>query len=166
MSKRRVDIEVLQHFDKVELMLKFCIREGSFLGYSVFGGAWDCGHEPEFLEHLQRSSVCDTRRYDLFKKVKIFRFCSRTWFFAPNLCSLPRLVKGATQLCTSQSEYYKLHLTMVQYFCLVDHNDWSRWFAIPSPPCIWSSSFSLIGGVAKRKTAKRRHLNLLSRVTY
>jgi len=34
---------------------------------------------------------------------------------------------------------------------LVDHNDWSGWFAISSPPCIWSSSLSFIGRVAKRK---------------
>ncbi len=59
MYKRRVDLEVLKHFDKVQLM--FCIREGYSLGYSVFGGAWDCGREPEFLEHLQWRSVCDCR---------------------------------------------------------------------------------------------------------
>jgi hypothetical protein len=68
--------EVLKHFDKVQLMLKFCIREGYFLGYSVFGGAWDCGREPEFLEHLQRRSVWEYRQYDLLKEVKIFRFRS------------------------------------------------------------------------------------------
>ncbi len=54
MYKRRVDLEVLKHFDKVQMMLQFCIREGYILGNSVFGGAWDCGREPEFLEHLQR----------------------------------------------------------------------------------------------------------------
>jgi hypothetical protein len=32
-------------------------------------------------------------------------------FLAPNLCSLPCLVKGATQLCTSKKECNKLDLT-------------------------------------------------------
>jgi hypothetical protein len=51
-------------------------------------------------------------------------------FFAPNSRSLPWLVKGATQLCTSKKECNKLELA--QYFSFVDHNDWSRWFAISS----------------------------------
>jgi hypothetical protein len=83
-------------------------------------------------------------------------------FSAPNSCSLPWLVKGATQLCTSKKECNKLDLTAAQYFWLVDHNDWSRWFAISSPHIC----YSFIGGVAKTKTAKLRHLILLSRVTY
>jgi len=55
-------------------------------------------------------------------------------FFAPNSCSLPWLVKGATQLCTSKKECSKLDLTSAEYIWLVDHNDWSRWFAISSFP--------------------------------
>ncbi len=35
---------------------------------------------------------------------------------APNLCSLPWLVKGATQLCTSKKECNKLDLIAAQYF--------------------------------------------------
>jgi len=54
-------------------------------------------------------------------------------FSAPNLCSLPWLVKGATQQCISKKECNKLDLTPAQYFRLVDHNDWSRWFASSSP---------------------------------
>jgi hypothetical protein len=100
------------------------------------------------------------------KKIEICWFSLGNWFFTPNLCSLLGLVKGTTQLCTSTTKLNKLDLTAAQYFLLVDHNDWSRWFAISSPPCIWSSSFSFIGGVAKQKTAKLRHLILLSRVTY
>jgi hypothetical protein len=57
-------------------------------------------------------------------------------------------------------------MTAAQYFWLVDHNDWSRWFAISSPPRICSSSFCFIGGIVKRKRANLRHLILLSRVTY
>jgi hypothetical protein len=48
-----------------------------------------------------------------------------------------------------QQECNELHVTTSQYFWLVDHNDWSRWFAISSSPCIWDSSFSFNGGVAK-----------------
>ncbi len=57
-------------------------------------------------------------------------------------------------------------MTAAQYFWLVDHNDWSRWFAISTSPRICSSSLCFIGGIAKRKTANLRHLILLSRVTY
>jgi hypothetical protein len=45
----------------------------------------------------------------------------------------------------------KLDLTAAQYFWLVDHNDWSRWFAISSSSRICSSSHSFIGGVVKKK---------------
>jgi hypothetical protein len=41
-------------------------------------------------------------------------------FSAPNSCSSPWLVKGATQLCTSKEECNKLDLTASQYF-----SDWS-----------------------------------------
>jgi hypothetical protein len=37
-------------------------------------------------------------------------------FPASNSCSLPWLVKGATQLCTSQKECNKLNLTAAQYY--------------------------------------------------
>jgi hypothetical protein len=36
-------------------------------------------------------------------------------------------------LCTSKKKKCnKLDLTAAQYFWLVDHNDWSRWFPISS----------------------------------
>jgi hypothetical protein len=100
------------------------------------------------------------------KKSKCAGLAQEIGFSAPNLCSLMWLVKGATQLCTSQKECNKLHLTAAQYFWLIDLSDWSRWFAISSPPCICSSSFSFIGEVAKKQIAKLRHLIILSRVTY
>jgi hypothetical protein len=87
-------------------------------------------------------------------------------FSAPNSYSLPWLGNGTTQLCTPQKECNKLHTTAAQYFWLVHHNDWSRWLAISSPPCICNSSFSLLVGLPKKKTAQLRHLILLSRVTY
>jgi hypothetical protein len=55
---------------------------------------------------------------------------------APNSWSFLWLVKGATQLCTSQKESNKLDLNAAQYFSLVDYNGWYWWFAISSPPCI------------------------------
>jgi len=98
------------------------------------------------------------------KKSKGANLAQEIGFSAPNLCSL--LAKGATQFCTSKKECNKLDLNTDQYFSLVDHNDWSRWFAISSPPSICNCSYSFIGGVAKKKTAQHRHLILLSKVTY
>jgi hypothetical protein len=62
-------------------------------------------------------------------------------FSAPNSCSFPCLVKGATQLCTSKKECNKLDLTGALLIAvykqtgtiwLVDHYGWSRWLAISS----------------------------------
>jgi len=67
------------------------------------------------------------------KKSKCAGLAQEIGFSASNSCSLPRLVKVTTQLCTSKKECNKLNLTAAQYFWLVDYNDWSRWFAISSP---------------------------------
>jgi hypothetical protein len=75
---------------------------------------------------------------------------------------LPWLVKGTT----SENECTKLDLTAAGYFWLVDHNDWFRSFAISSYHVYAVPGTIFIGGVAKKKTAKLRHLILLSRVTY
>jgi hypothetical protein len=100
------------------------------------------------------------------EKVKMCRFSSGKWFFCTNLWRLPWLVKGSTQLCTSKKECNKLDLTAAQYFWLVDHNDWSRWFDISSSYVYAVRGTVLLVGLSKKKTAKRRHLTLLSRVTY
>jgi hypothetical protein len=97
----------------------------------------------------------------IVKKSKCAGLAHKIGFATPNSCSLPRLVKGATQLCTSQKECNKLHLTAAQYFWLADYNDWSR-FAISSPPCVCRSRFSFIGGIATKEAVKLRHLILLS----
>jgi hypothetical protein len=68
-------------------------------------------------------------------------------------------------VCTSKKECNKLNLTLAQYFRLVDHNDWARWFAISSSH-IYAVPVTTIGGVAEKKAAKLRHLILLSKVTY
>jgi hypothetical protein len=70
-------------------------------------------------------------------------------------------------LCTSKQECNKLDLTAARYFWLVDHNDWSKWFAISSShECAVPIAVLLVGLPKKKKTAKLRHLILLSRVTY
>ncbi len=66
------------------------------------------------------------------------QFTSGNWFFCTKFVQLAwlvkgvTLVKGTTQLCTSKKECNKLNLTAAQYFCLVDHQVWSKWFAISS----------------------------------
>jgi hypothetical protein len=44
--------------------------------------------------------IADSKTY--CEKVKMCRFTSGYWFFCTDSCSLPWLVKGATQLCTSK----------------------------------------------------------------
>jgi hypothetical protein len=68
---------------------------------------------------------------------------------------LPWVVKGTAALCTCRKECNKYDLTASQCFWLGHHNDWSRWFALSSPPPICCpSSFSFIGGVAKEYITK------------
>jgi hypothetical protein len=50
------------------------------------------------------------------KKSKCAGLAQEIGFSSPNLCSLAWLVNGTTQLCTSQKECNKLHLTAAQYF--------------------------------------------------
>jgi hypothetical protein len=64
-----------------------------------------------------------------------------------------------------QKECNKLDLTAAQYFWLVDHNDWSMWFAICSPHIYVVPVTILLVGLQKKEEAKLRHLILLSRVT-
>jgi hypothetical protein len=101
------------------------------------------------------------------KKSKCAGLAQEIGFSAPNSCSFPWLVKGATQLCTSKKEYNKLDLITAQYFWLVDHNDWSGWFAISSPH-IYAVPVTEFywWGCQKKKTAELRCLILSSRVTY
>ncbi len=89
-------------------------------------------------------SMCLQTVKFIAKKSKCASLAQEIGFSAPNLCSLPWLLKGATQLCTSKKESNKLDLTAAQYFWLVDHNDWSRWFAISSPHAVLFTVF-LVG---------------------
>jgi hypothetical protein len=52
-------------------------------------------------ENLHLCSVCDSRLKFIVKKSKCAGLAQEIGFSAPNLCSLPPLVKGATQLRTS-----------------------------------------------------------------
>jgi hypothetical protein len=101
----------------------------------------------------------------IVKKSKCAGLAQEISFCGPNSCSLPWLVRGATHLCTSKKECKKLDLHAAQYFWLVDHNDWSMWFAISSSDLYVVPVTVLLVGLPK-KTAKLRHLILLSRVTY
>jgi hypothetical protein len=62
------------------------------------------------------------------------------------------LVNGTAKatVCTCRKECNKYDLTDAQcLWLLAHHNDWSRWFAISSPPPICYPSFSFMGGTAK-----------------
>jgi hypothetical protein len=86
----------------------------------------------------------------IVKKSKCASLAQDIAFYSPNSWSLPWLVKGATQLCASKKECNKLDLIAAQYFSLVDHNDWSRWFAISSPH-VYAVQFTvLLVGLPKK----------------
>jgi hypothetical protein len=89
------------------------------------------------------------------------RFSSANWFFCTNSCSLPWLVKGETQLCTSKIECNKLDLTAAQYFSLVDPNDSSMWFAISSPQVHTVPVTVVLVGLPKKKQVNLRHFNFI-----
>jgi hypothetical protein len=59
-----------------------------------------------------------------------------------------------------------LDLTLAQYFWLVDHSDWSRWFAVSSSHVYALPVTVLLVGLPKNKRAILRHVILLSRVTW
>ncbi len=99
------------------------------------------------------------------KHAKCASLAQEIGFSAPNSCTLPWLVKGATRLCTSKKECNKLDLIAAQYFWLVNQNDYSRWFAISSPYVYTVLVTVLLVGLPKEKTAKLRDLILYSRVT-
>jgi hypothetical protein len=92
------------------------------------------------------------------KKLKCAPLAQEIRFSAPNSCGLPWLVKGATRLCTYKKECNKLDLTAAQYFWLVDHNDWSRCFAISSPHTYEVPVLLLR---LPKKTAKLKHFNFI-----
>jgi hypothetical protein len=70
--------------------------------------------------------------------------------FAPAcLQSLIRLSQAGEICARAGEECNKYDLTATPCFRLADHDDWSKWFAITSPPPVCSVSFSYMCGVAK-----------------
>jgi len=66
------------------------------------------------------------------RKFNMCRFDSGKWFWLRIIAQVA-LVKGSAALCTCSKKKKtcnKYDLTAAQYFWLVHHNDWSRWFVI------------------------------------
>jgi hypothetical protein len=84
-----------------------------------------------------------------WRKVKIYGFGSRQryWF---SIIAQFEVAKRQQQHCApaARKECNKYDLTTTQGFWLTHHNDWSRWFAISTPPPVCCPSFSLMGGVS------------------
>jgi hypothetical protein len=96
----------------------------------------------------------------------MYWFSSGNEFFCTKFVQHAVAGKGRNTVLHRQKKCNKLDLTAAQYFSLVDHNDWSTWFAISSFTYV-QFQLQLYWWVhRKKKIAKLRHLILLSRVTY
>jgi len=84
------------------------------------------------------------------EKSKYARFGSGKWFWLSITAQF--VVAGKCGRCAVhwRKESNKYDLTTVQCFLLTHHNDWSRWFAISTPPPIGCPSFNFPGGVANQ----------------
>jgi hypothetical protein len=142
---------------RVQLNSDFKVQTSDFIPVCTYAGGTVL-LEMLYLQCAQYATP-DSKIY--CKKVKTCRFSSWNLFFCTKFVQLPWLIKGATQF---KKDCNKLDLTAAQYFWLVDHNDWSRWFAISSPR-IYAVTVVLVR-LPKKNTPKLRHLILLSRVTY
>jgi hypothetical protein len=71
---------------------------------------------------------------------KVCRNCSNRPF-GPWVGS--HLRASPARLCTCIKESYKYDLTAARAFPFAHHNDWSRWFAISSPPTYFPVSVSV-----------------------
>jgi hypothetical protein len=115
-------------------------------------GDYCCDFEGGNLDSFLRASPAVSSMWlqtvkFIVKKSKCACLAHEIGCSAPNSCSLQRLVKGAIQLCTSKKECNKLDLTEAQYLWLVDHNDWSRWFAISVVPAYFAVPVTVLMGV-------------------
>ncbi len=112
-----------------------------------------CTERDWFAKSISNSAQYVTPDSKVYcETVKRCQFSSGNWFFRTNFVQLADKRRDTVlHLHTSKKECNKLDLTTARYFSLVDHNDWSRWFAISSPPRICSSSYNFIGGVAQKK---------------
>jgi hypothetical protein len=118
---------------------------------------------------LFNKNLVKSIKKNIYIYIYIYIWCSsinqwwRARWWEPNLCSLPWLVKGATQLWTSKKEWNKLDLNC------------SSVFLIGSIIRIGPGGLLLVvftymqfywWGCQKKKAAQLRRLILLSRVTY
>jgi hypothetical protein len=107
-----------------------------------------------YQEHLHRCSVCDPAQKNSIKKVQHMPVWLRKMGFgsaASSLYWLLWLVKLTAALFTCWKECNKYDLTTTQCFWLAHHNDWSRWFAISSPPLIFAVPVSVFWVVGLQK---------------
>ncbi len=88
------------------------------------------------------------------EKLKHISLAHQNGFGTTFLHNLLRLVKGTTKPNTCQKKCNKYDLTIALYLWLVDHNDWSMWFAISNFPPICSPSFDFMGRVEKIQIIK------------
>jgi hypothetical protein len=97
------------------------------------------------LEHLHGCSVCDLAQFAVAGKR-----CSKQ--------------DGAS--APAEKSVIRSWL-LIGVFWLAHHNDWSRWFAISSPPHICCHSFSLMGGVIKESIQLNLDVKkIFARITY
>jgi hypothetical protein len=89
----------------------------------------------------------------IVQKSKCASLAQEIGFSASTSCILLCLEQGPTQLCTPKKECNKLDLTAAEYSWLVDHNDWSRWFAINSSHVYAVLVTVLLAGFAKKKNS-------------
>ncbi len=68
---------------------------------------------------------------------------SGKWFWLSVIAECLVASKGRSNLHTWRKECTKYDFTAAQCFWLAHYNDWSKWFAIGSPPSIWYPSISL-----------------------
>jgi hypothetical protein len=66
------------------------------------------------------------------EKIKMCLFSSGNWFFCTKFVQLAMASKRHNTVVHLQKDCNRLDVTAAQYFWLVDHNDWSMWFAISS----------------------------------
>jgi len=80
------------------------------------------------------------------------RFISGNWFFfCTKFVQIAVAGKSHGKRRTFTEECNKLDLTAVQYFWSVDHNDWSKWFAISSSHLYAVQITVLVVGLQKKK---------------
>jgi hypothetical protein len=83
------------------------------------------------------------------EKVKICRFSSGNWFFCTKIVEVTMARKRHNTVVHLQKKCTTLDLTAAQYFWLLDHNDWSRWFAL-SGSHVYAVPLTVVGFPKKK----------------